>query len=66
MLHSGNIYEARARIARYQELRSLAKVLAGFLFRPVPSSTLSRTERFSRLDQRPARLDLSSSRPRPC
>lgn len=35
MMHTGDIFEQRARAARHRELRALARALSGFLFRPM-------------------------------
>lgn len=45
MLHTGDIYEIRARSARYQELHRLAKAVSGLLFRPAtPANRRFRTD----------------------
>ncbi|MEM9633829.1 MAG: hypothetical protein AAGA50_21040 [Pseudomonadota bacterium] len=35
MMHTGDIFEQRARAARHRELRALVRALSGFLFRPI-------------------------------
>ncbi|MET1415077.1 hypothetical protein ABVF61_22590 [Roseibium sp. HPY-6] len=42
MLHTGNIYETRARAARNRELRALAKAVAGLFFAAAPSRNVHR------------------------
>ncbi|MEL7525404.1 MAG: hypothetical protein AAFN16_06535 [Pseudomonadota bacterium] len=37
MIHTGNIYETRARAARNKELRGLARAVANFLFGGAPN-----------------------------
>ncbi|WP_434052388.1 MAG: hypothetical protein RDA78_24535 [Roseibium sp.] len=37
MIHTGNIYETRARAARNKELRGLARVVTNFLFGGAPN-----------------------------
>lgn len=49
MLHTGDIFETRARQHRAEELRALTRTLTGFLFRANRQKPLSRTERCSHL-----------------
>ena len=42
MMHTGNIYEQRARAARNRELRALANAVSSFFFGAAPSKSLRR------------------------
>lgn len=51
MLHTGDIYEARARQHRAKELQALTRALSQFLFRSGAEQPMSKTERRSRIVQ---------------
>ncbi|MEM8701956.1 MAG: hypothetical protein AAGF82_09040 [Pseudomonadota bacterium] len=42
MIHTGNIYETRARAARNKELRGLARAVTNFLFGGAPNRQAGR------------------------
>ncbi len=47
MMHTGDIYEERARTARHRELRAFASVLSGLLFHVIPGRKTKRVAGFS-------------------
>jgi len=57
MLHTGDIYEKRARTARNKELRAVANAISGFLFQTAPRNGAKRTTVFNRPENANDRIE---------